>query len=58
MNIQNIAVLAEQLQLLGFENTGHSILKRICFKPTSFVVSQKISNGKEQLSFHLYFDRD
>jgi len=31
MNIQNIAALAEQLQLLGFENTVHSILKRICF---------------------------
>lgn len=58
MNIQNIAALAEQLQSLGFENAGYSILKRICFKPNSFVLSQKIVKGKEQLIFHLCFEKE
>ncbi len=58
MNIQNIAALAEQLQLLGFENAGYLILKRICFKPDSFMLSQKMVKVKDQLSFHLYFEKD
>lgn len=58
MNIQNITALAEQIQSLGFENAGYSILKRICFKPGSFFLSQKIVKGKEQLNFHLYFEKD
>ena len=58
MNIQNISALAEQLQSLGFENTGYSILKRICFKPESFMLSQKMVKVKDQLSFHLYFEKD
>ncbi len=35
MNIHNIAALIDQLQLLGFQNAGYSLLKRICFKPRS-----------------------
>ena len=58
MNIQNISALAEQLQNLGFDNAGYSLLKRICFKPDSFFLSQKILRGKDQLSFHLYFEKD
>ena len=58
MNIQNIAALAEQLQSLGFDNAGYSILKRICFKPDSFMLSQKMVKVKDQLSFHLYFEKD
>ncbi|MEP7231920.1 MAG: hypothetical protein ABI691_16780 [Ginsengibacter sp.] len=58
MNIQNISALAEQLQSLGFENMGYSILKRICFKPDSFMLSQKMVKVKDQLSFHLYFEKE
>ncbi len=58
MNFQNISALAEQLQLLGFENVGYSILKRICFKPDSFMLSQKMVKVKDQLSFHLYFEKE
>ncbi|MEO5943388.1 MAG: hypothetical protein ABIP30_01220 [Ferruginibacter sp.] len=58
MNIQNITALAEQLQLLGFENAGYLILKRICFKPHSFMISQKMVKIKDQLRFHLYFEKD
>ena len=58
MNIQNIASLAEQINSLGFENAGYSILKRICFKPESFVIPQKMVKGKEQLIFHLCFEKE
>ena len=58
MNIQNITALAEQLQLFGFENTGYSLLKRICFKPDNFSLSQKMTKGKDQVSFNLYFEKD
>lgn len=57
MNIQNIASLAEQLKLLGFENAGFSLIKRICFKPVSFFLSHKIIKGKDQLSFQLFFEK-
>lgn len=57
MNIQNIVSLAEQLQSLGFENTNSSLLKRICFRPESFAIFQRIEKGKDQLRFHLFFER-
>ena len=58
MNIQNISALAEQLQSLGFESAGYVLLKRICFKPDSFLISQKIEKGKDKLTFQLFFERD
>jgi hypothetical protein len=58
MNIHNIASLAEQLQILGFEIASSSLLKRICFKPVSFIISQKVDKGKDQLRFHLFFERE
>ncbi|MDQ2721563.1 MAG: hypothetical protein M3Z26_17635 [Bacteroidota bacterium] len=58
MNIQNISALAEKLQSLGFDNLGYSILKRICFKPDSFMLSEKMLKVKDQVSFNLYFERD
>jgi len=57
MNIQNIVSLAEQLLSLGFENTNSSLLKRICFKPANFIISQRVEKGKEQLRFHLFFEK-
>lgn len=58
MNVQNITALTEQLQSLGFENEGYLLLKRICFKPDSFLISQKIEKGKDKLTFQLFFERD
>lgn len=58
MNIQNISALALQLQSLGFEDLGYLLLKRISFKPERFFLSQKVEKGKDQLNFHLFFERD
>jgi len=58
MNIENISALLAQLQLLGFENAGYSLLKRISFKPDNFVLSQQIENAKDKLSFQLFFEKD
>lgn len=55
MNIENISALAKQLQSLGFENMDYSLLKRISFKPDSFILSQTIEKGKDKLSFQLFF---
>ncbi|MEJ7831217.1 MAG: hypothetical protein WKF91_23630 [Segetibacter sp.] len=57
MNIENIASLAQQLQSLGFENIGSTILKRICFKPRSFIISERIEKQNEQLRFDLYIEK-
>jgi hypothetical protein len=58
MNIENISALTKQLQSLGFENAGYSLLKRISFKPENFVLSQKIEKPKDKLSFQLFFEKD
>jgi hypothetical protein len=58
MNIENISALMEQLQSLGFENAGYSLLKRISFKPENFILSQKMEKGKDKLSFQLFFEKD
>jgi hypothetical protein len=58
MNIENISALMGQLQSLGFENMGYSLLKRISFKPEKFILSQKTERGKDKLSFQLFFDKN
>ena len=58
MNIENISALMGQLQSLGFENAGYSLLKRISFKPENFILSQKIERAKDRLSFQLFFEKD
>jgi hypothetical protein len=57
MNIQNVSVLADLLKMLGFENKGSSLLKRICFKPDNFILSQRIEKGNDHLKFHLFFEK-
>ena len=57
MNIENISALMGQLQSLGFENAGYSLLKRISFKPENFILSQKIEKAKDRLSFQLFFEK-
>ena len=58
MNIENISVLMGQLQSLGFENAGYSLLKRISFKPEKLILAQKIEKAKDKLSFQLFFEKD
>ncbi len=58
MNIENISALMGQLQSLGFENAGYSLLKRISFKPPNFILSQKIERAKDKVSFQLFFEND
>lgn len=57
MDIQNISALANQLQALGFQDTGCLLLKRICFKPDNFYLLQRVNKNKEVLLFSLYFER-
>ena len=38
--MENISALAEQLKVLGFEDAGYALLKRICFKPEKFILTQ------------------
>jgi hypothetical protein len=58
MNIENISALMGQLQSLGFENAGYSLLKRISFKPENFILFQKMEKVKDKLSFQLFFEKD
>ena len=58
MNIENISALMGQLQSLGFENAGYSLLKQISFKPANFILSQKIDKAKDKLRFQLFFEKD
>jgi len=58
MDIENISALMGQLQSLGFENAGYSLLKRVSFKPENFILSQKIEKAKDKLSFQLFFEKD
>ncbi|MBS4066683.1 MAG: hypothetical protein KGZ74_19125 [Chitinophagaceae bacterium] len=57
MNIQNVAALAHQLQVLGFQDTGSLLLKRICFRPNNFFLLQRINKEKEMLLFSIFFER-
>lgn len=57
MNMENISALAEQLQALGFEDAGHSLLKRICLKPEKFILSQKLDKSNEQICLQLVFEK-
>ena len=58
MNIENISALMGQLQSLGFEHAGYSLLKRISFKPENFILSQKVDKGKDKLIFQLFFEKN
>ena len=58
MNIENISVLVEQLQWLGFENPGYLLLKRISFKPDNLTLFQKVDKGKDKLILQFFFEKD
>ena len=58
MNIQNIATLASQLKTIGFDNMGHSLMKRICFIPDNFSIIQKMMKVPENVSFNFFFEKE
>lgn len=57
MNIQNIAELSKQLEVLGFHDAGSLLLKRICFKPANFYLPQRVIKEKDVMFFSLYFEQ-
>lgn len=57
MNIQNIAELSKQLEVLGFHDAGSLLLKRICFKPANFYLPQRVIKEKDVMLFSLYFEQ-
>ncbi len=58
MNIENIAALAAQLQSLGFDDPGLGLLRRICFRPGSFILTQSIQKGGAEFVFHIKVEKD
>lgn len=56
MNIQNISELSKQLEVLGFQDAGSLLLKRICFKPSNFYLPQRVVKEKDVMLFSLYFE--
>lgn len=56
MNIQNITELSKQLEVLGFQDAGSLLLKRICFKPADFYLPQRLIKEKDVMLFSLYFE--
>lgn len=57
MNVQNITVMASQLKAIGFDNMGYPLLKRICFAPANFIITEKLSKVPENISFNFYFEK-
>jgi hypothetical protein len=57
MNIDNVAALAVQLQQLGFGDIGNTLLKWICFKPSSFSIVKLMDKGNDKLQVELFFEK-
>ena len=58
MNIQNILTLSDQLKAIGFDNMESALIKRVCFIPKNFTISEKIAKENELIIFNLYFEQD
>lgn len=58
MNIQNVQMLAAMIQELGFsEQARYELLKRISFRPESFVLDIPMQKGKDVVEFQICFER-
>lgn len=55
MNTENIVGLSEQLKSMGFLNVAHALAKRICFRPQTFSLLQRVERGEYSLTFQLSF---
>lgn len=56
MNIQNIATLSRQLEVLGFGNHSSWLLKQIALRPKNFFLSHQVERGKDLLHFSIFFE--
>lgn len=57
MNIENISILVNQLQSLGFGDLGYSLLKRTAFKPESFVIGKMVTKGDDSVAVEMFFEK-
>lgn len=58
MDIQNISLLASQLEASGFGNLASHLLKRICFRPKTFSIAHTIEADGYRTDFELLFQQD
>jgi len=59
MDVQNIGTLSNSLQALGFEDTiASQLLKNISFKPSNFIIHQRMVRGKDVMNLHLAFEKN
>jgi hypothetical protein len=56
MNIQNIAALSRQLEVLGFGDHSSWLLKQIALRPKNFFLSHQVAKGRDLLHFSIFFE--
>ena len=59
MNLENIVALAEMLVVTGFEqNVAKKLLRQICFRPASFVLSERFVKEGGWLRCNIYLEKE
>lgn len=58
MNIDNISRLGMQLSTIGFDRMEVSLLKRICFRPSTFELQQSIQKDTDTVLFNFHFKQE
>jgi hypothetical protein len=56
MNIQNIAALSRQMEILGFGDHSSWLLKQIALRPKNFFLSHQVERGRDLLHFSIFFE--
>jgi len=57
MNTKNITVLAGMLVRTGFDTgIGYRVLSRVCFRPATFSLVEKVQKGNDVLTCTLFFE--
>jgi hypothetical protein len=56
MNIQNIAALSRQLEVLGFGDHSSWLLKQIALRPKNFFLTHQVERSKDLLHFSIFFE--
>lgn len=58
MNSKNISSLAEMLVGIGFDSSiGQRLVQHICFKPSSFILTERLSRGNDLLTCTIFLER-
>ncbi len=59
MDIQNIQILSEKLQGLGFgASVGQKILQHVSFRQSCFTIQYRVIKGKDVIRFHFFFQKN